>query len=118
MSSQPITRDVMLNIYKNGIYYNPAKKHYGINSVNVVCDRCYKNNLDICIGWTTYDLCLSCVQAIHREVTRGELTDTAIKTNMMQNQFREDDIKTFMMQNQFRGDDIKTRMMQYQFRKN
>lgn len=138
MSTQPITRDIMLNIYKNGTYYNPAKKHYGVDSVNIVCDRCYKNNLDICIGWVSYDLCLSCVQAIHREVNRGEFPEIietkkpeilskmlqsqfredAIKTYMMQDQFREYSIKTLMMQNQFRENDTKLRMMQNQFRKN
>ncbi len=112
MNNQPINRDIMLNIYKNGTYYNPAKKHYGSDATNIVCDRCYKNNLDICIGWLTYDLCLQCIQSINKEITGSKLPEIVeivkIKKpdpllKMRQSQFRESDgVKTFMMQSQFR----------------
>lgn len=64
MVNQSATKEIMLNICKHGTYYNPANKHYNNNS-KVVCDRCFKNNLDACIGWQSYDLCLLCVNALN-----------------------------------------------------
>lgn len=68
------------NIFRYGIYYNPASTHYAehnrnlttfgpyqeFNSkpVNVVCDRCSKSNLKVCIGWNDSDLCMKCVDEI------------------------------------------------------
>lgn len=51
-------------IYKYGTYYNPASKHYGSNA-SVVCDRCHKSDLDICIGYESHDLCMPCIQEIN-----------------------------------------------------
>lgn len=64
MTDSTVTKDIMLNICKYGTYYNPATKHYNTNAT-VVCDRCFRSNLDSCIGWQTYDLCLLCVHAIN-----------------------------------------------------
>jgi hypothetical protein len=51
------------NIISNGVEYNPAWKHYG-KEVRVICDRCGKQRIDVCIGWDKHDLCLECVQQI------------------------------------------------------
>ena len=50
-------------VYLYGTYFNPASRHYGGTAI-VVCDRCSKSNLDICIGFKEKDLCLQCVQEI------------------------------------------------------
>mgnify|MGYP001565582938 CR=1 FL=1 len=47
------------NIARHGAYYNPAWKHYGRHT-NVVCDKCRKSNLNVCIGYMQSDLCLTC----------------------------------------------------------
>ena len=62
-----IDKETMINICKYGAYYNPASKHY-LSSDNVVCDRCYKNHLDISIGWKSYDLCLKCTEEVNNDV--------------------------------------------------
>lgn len=64
MNNQELYQQVCLH----GIYYNPASKHYGlIGTVN--CDRCYKSNLDVCIGYKEADLCLQCIQELCRKRT-------------------------------------------------
>lgn len=50
-----------MNIVKHGTYYNPASKHYGSVTTNVVCDRCQRTNLSVCIGWQQSDLCMRCM---------------------------------------------------------
>ena len=107
MSQQQIDKETMIKIYKFGSYFNPAHNHYGYET-NVVCDRCFKSHLSICIGWQTYDLCLSCVNEIDKEMKKKSTTPTSpvFKTNMEQNQF-----KTYMLQSQYRNcidDDCKT----------
>lgn len=67
---EPLDENTTFNIYKYGNYYNPAHSHYN-RITNVVCDRCLKKNLNICIGWEDKDLCLKCVSDI----------DTIIKNN-------------------------------------
>ena len=56
------------DIIKRGTYYNPASNHYHLGST-VMCDRCQRSNLSVCVGINNRDLCLSCVQ---------ELTDNII----------------------------------------
>ena len=105
----PINKDTMLKIYKYGIYYNPANSHYGNNS-NVVCDRCYRQGLDVCIGYQSYDLCLKCILEINTESKTqfpyNPIATQMVMTNMEQKQFKtymmQDQYETFMMQNQFR----------------
>ena len=134
MNNPPLDRETMIKVYKNGTYYNPASKRYGPDA-NVVCDRCKKSKLDVCIGLQIYDLCLACVQEINEllkkkpvttlppglpecsrnpPLTRmiqsqfrppGSSTSGGMRTNMLQNQFRPNDIATLMVQNQFRPND-------------
>lgn len=97
-----ITSNLMENICQYGTYYNPATKHYGGAANNVVCDKCHRNNLSVCVGWQTFDLCLKCVQDItdnksnivfdttHERAYGGIHTAQAVMvTNMMQSQFRK-----------------------------
>lgn len=51
-------------IYDHGTYYNPATSHYKSNG-SVTCDRCGKDNLDVCIGYKTHDLCMMCMYEIN-----------------------------------------------------
>lgn len=126
MTDNSITKENMLNLCKYGTYYNPATKHYN-NNANVVCDRCFRNNLDACIGWQTYDLCLQCVNTVNNDplskpTKPSEPKYVVTTTNMMQGQFRpkkperEDLVR--MMQRQFKNDEdsYKTYMMQSQFK--
>ena len=54
------------NVIKNGKYYAPAWKHYGETPTNVMCDRCRKSHLSICIGAdANMDLCLNCAHIIN-----------------------------------------------------
>ena len=46
-----------------GVYFNPANKHYNYIG-KVTCNRCYVSNLDVCIGYKEFDMCLGCVQEI------------------------------------------------------
>lgn len=50
-------------IIENGQLYYPANQRYGSDK-QVICDRCKRNNLSICIGYETYDLCLTCADKI------------------------------------------------------
>jgi hypothetical protein len=84
-----ISKDTMIKICKYGTYYNPAYNHYG-SETNVMCDRCRKDNLDICVGWQSHDLCLPCVITVNSE-TKSPVTippPTICVTMMTQNQFQ------------------------------
>ncbi len=62
-----IDKKTMLKICKYGEYYNPASSHHGGGkNINVMCDKCYKDKLEICIGYENYDLCLSCNEEINK----------------------------------------------------
>ena len=114
MNNPPLTREKTLQIFKNGIYYCPASKHYSSNeSINIVCDRCKRTNIDICIGYETYDLCLQCIQEINQQLKRQKEMEE-VKTFMVQSQFRPQTM-TNMQQAQFRPQ-TKTYMQQAQFR--
>lgn len=78
------------NIVRHGKYYNPAHTHYG-RKTNVVCDRCGRTNLDICIGYKDYDLCFNCV----------DIVNSIMKTNKKKK--KENDFKymTLMMDSKF-----------------
>lgn len=56
-----IDQENINKLVKYGIYYNPACKHYNQEG-EVICDKCHKRNLTICIGYETFDMCLQCVQ--------------------------------------------------------
>jgi len=84
------------NICLYGKYYNPAEKHYG-KKCDVICDRCFRHNLDISIGWQELDLCLQCVQVVNDQMDK-QIKTTEIKTYMLQNQFDTDKYLVRMMQ--------------------
>jgi hypothetical protein len=52
-----------IDIIKHGKLYFPASSHYDMNTI-VVCNRCYKNDLQICIGYEDKDICLECAEKI------------------------------------------------------
>lgn len=56
---------VFENIYKKGIYYNPAYLHYK-KVCHVTCDKCKTTELSICIGLDDNDLCLNCIMEIDK----------------------------------------------------
>lgn len=122
MNNLPLSQDMMVKILKNGTYYFPATKHYNNNSTSVLCDRCRRTDLNMCIGLDTYDLCLPCIQDVSHiyspvTVNPPPVFHGPIMTMMLQGQFNPgDDVKTFMKQEQFNPrDDVKTYMMQEQF---
>ena len=53
--------DPLMQCLLGGTYYAPATKHYNNPALMVVCDRCGKQNLKVCIGLGTSDLCMRCV---------------------------------------------------------
>lgn len=53
----------LLNVAVNGKYYNPAHNHYGYET-DVTCDSCRRSNLNQCIGFNDYDLCLTCADKL------------------------------------------------------
>jgi hypothetical protein len=57
------------NICLFGQYYNPAEKHYG-KECDVICDKCFRHDLDVAIGWETYDLCLKCAQSVNKSLNK------------------------------------------------
>jgi hypothetical protein len=53
-----------MEIYTNGIFYNPAVKHYDSSTQNIVCDKCNRQNLKTCLGYENLDLCLRCASVL------------------------------------------------------
>jgi hypothetical protein len=88
--SQPINSEILYNISTYGTYYNPAEKHYD-NGQTVICDRCYREKLDVCIGYEKYDLCLDCVKEVVQigkpMSLQRPLGALPVKTRMIVNQF-------------------------------
>ena len=62
-----IDKKTILKICEHGTYYNPASNHYDINT-NVMCDKCFRDNLNVSIGWKSFDLCLLCVNEINTQI--------------------------------------------------
>lgn len=53
------------NIILNGKIYCPAYTHYGSNPLmNIKCDKCFRNQLKVSVGYQDYDLCMNCVEHI------------------------------------------------------
>uniref|UniRef100_A0A6C0C6L4 Uncharacterized protein n=1 Tax=viral metagenome TaxID=1070528 RepID=A0A6C0C6L4_9ZZZZ len=79
------------NICLYGTYYNPAEKHYG-KECDVICDKCFRHNLDVSIGWQTYDLCLKCAQSVNRYLNKPVVEDNTeeikCQTKMVQHIFK------------------------------
>ena len=59
----PLSIETLADIIKNGIYYDPAWKHYHAG-IEVICDNCHKINIETCIGLDEYDLCIPCSEQI------------------------------------------------------
>jgi len=66
--------DIFLDIYKYGIYYHPANRHYNAE-VEVGCDKCMRTNISSCVGYKDYDLCLDCMADIDEMYDNGEFDD-------------------------------------------
>ena len=67
---------IYIEIIKEGIFYEPASKHY--NNVSMVtCDRCYAQNIPVCYGHKSeqYDLCLKCYNHIFKTTFKCYLTN-------------------------------------------
>lgn len=69
--------------FQKGIYYNPASLHYKCKR-NIFCVRCNMPNLQICIGFENYDLCMSCVKDLTDELcgTSQPTADTTMTQKM------------------------------------
>ena len=53
----------------NGMYYSGVNARYTQAVVPLWCDMCGKEPLQACIGAKGVDLCLTCVENIHRAIT-------------------------------------------------
>ena len=62
--------DLYRKIINNGEFFYPAADHYRKipSQVNVVCDRCHRNNLRACIGWEQWDMCLKCSDEVSEQL--------------------------------------------------
>lgn len=67
------------DVARHGTYFNPASDHYKNPDV-ILCDKCHKSNLQVCIGYQDMDLCLDCVKSILDQ--QGD-QDTQVRTLMM-----------------------------------
>lgn len=70
----------IVELVKYGIYYNPAHNHYGEEG-NVYCDKCKKENLSVCIGYESLDLCFQCVQEVADCMNKPGICPCANKQN-------------------------------------
>ena len=117
-NNKPLSYDTTLKILKYGTYYNPASDHYGMlggsssgQTSGVICDRCYRNNLSICIGYQSKDLCIRCIQEIDTDINRSKNYPpeqnqfkpplTKMRQFLFPAEKSDEDIKTFMMQDMF-----------------
>lgn len=95
--------DEYYNIISNGKVYYPANLHYQSNT-SVQCDRCYRNSLEVCIGYLGMDLCLDCVKFLTDKDTdktipvRIPLPLTTMNQNIYNNEINN---ITYMEQNIF-----------------
>jgi hypothetical protein len=100
-------------IIENGQLYYPANQRYGPDK-QVVCDRCKRNNLSICIGYESYDLCLTCADKItpshqyinekpQMDVPSRDIFDRDMYVTKMEQDFYKPIYHTRMEQNMFRN---------------
>ena len=107
--AQELDSNDVKSMIEFGVYYNPSGRHYGRNDTNVRCDRCKKNGLDACMGYSALDLCIPCFGITYNIYTNK-------KKEARQHLFEgEPVIHTLMEQSQFRGI-TRTNMEQGQFR--
>ena len=55
-------------VLEYGSFYYPASKRYG-NDDSVECDRCGRVNIESCVGYGNYDLCMICVDNLLNKVS-------------------------------------------------
>lgn len=99
-------------ILKNGSFFYPANKHYSFTG-SVTCDKCKSSNIQACVGYSTFDLCMNCVDRLTKNnvpTPPKEKTTGFMTTNMMQNMYSSNNNKiprigppmvTKMMQNMY-----------------
>jgi len=75
-----LKKQKMIELAKYGTYYNPAYQRYGEEG-NVFCDRCKKQDLSVCIGYESLDLCLQCVQEVVDNMNNPGICPCANKQN-------------------------------------
>jgi hypothetical protein len=51
-----------------------------------MCDKCYKDKLEMCIGYEDHDLCLSCIEEINK--IKQKITKKSMPRRMMQRQYK------------------------------
>jgi hypothetical protein len=99
------------DIVKYGRYYYPANQRYAPTSV-VICDRCKRRDIPVCIGYQDQDLCLPCAEQVSVIMKRREAIPIPepggspfdrITTRMESGRFRGDTM-TYMASDRFRGD--------------
>ena len=61
----PPNEELIKHICEHGLLYSPVKLRYNFEC-SVVCDRCYKRNLNECVSYENYDLCKNCVDAVRQ----------------------------------------------------
>ena len=60
--------DTYMIVLEHGSFYYPASKRYG-NDDDVACDRCGRVNIESCVGYGNYDLCMICVDNLLNKVS-------------------------------------------------
>lgn len=61
----PPNEEMIRSICEHGQLYSPVTLRYNFKC-SVICDRCYKKNLDACVSYDKYDLCTNCVDVVRR----------------------------------------------------
>lgn len=75
----------LLEIIKIGKLYYPTNN-------NIICDRCHKNNLDVCIGYNNKDLCLPCADILEYQMNGNKIINDTILTRMEQDIYKKESI--------------------------
>lgn len=57
---------ILETVLQNGQFFNSAWSRYGKDTV-VVCDICKNKNIDQCIGYQNYDVCLVCASSFQNK---------------------------------------------------
>ena len=97
---------VYKKICESGILYYPSNKHYD-STTSVNCDRCHKHNINVCIGWNSYDMCLNCVQEVCNCIDKDKpkIEEPKILQNLEFKpspcSYLDSELATRMMQNMF-----------------
>jgi len=92
-------------IVKKGKLYYPASDHYLNQTNNVQCDRCFRNNLDVSIGYNSRDLCLPCADIIAYQMNGNKIINNDILVKMQQDIYKPNNI-TRMEQNIYKKESI------------